>query len=280
MLQKEGQRLIGLADEAFLDHQSSMQKLYRKHGVDTHGLGNAPSDPALSHIIAYYTLDDARADLIDDVVRAMNSADVSPDSSSRCPSRDTVRSSYDSSLSSYEELLKEVQEAIENRIEAKKLAQNEGLWLLVIQTQVSIDTANVARQGSLVGGHTLFSIEPGRYVRLVRLKEGVYVWDKLQWGSGRFRIWVELKADDKSFEIKRGKVNYAGVLDVRFGDRGLYTELHDRLTIVMSLLEERMPDLMDEFEMANGLNVDDQFLDFYIDQRRELRSAPPLGAAK
>jgi hypothetical protein len=70
------------------------------------------------------------------------------------------------------------------------------------------------------------------------------------------------------------------VLDVRFGDRGLYTELHDRLTIVMSLLEERMPDLMDEFEMANGLNVDDQFLDFYIDQRRELRSAPPLGAAK
>jgi hypothetical protein len=279
MIQQEGQRLIGLADEAFLDHQGNMRKLYRKQGVDTQGPDNSPSDPALSNIIAYYTLDDARADLIDDVVGAMNSADLSPGSSSRCPSRDTVRSSYDSNLSSYEELLKEVQEAIENRLDAKELAQNEGLWLVVIQTQASIDIANVSRRGS-VGGHTLFSIQPGRYVRLVRLKEGVYDWDKLQWGSGRFRIWAELKPGEKSFEIKRGKVNYAGVLDVRIRGRGLYTELHDRLTIVMSLLEERMPDLMDEFQMANGLNVDDQFLDFYIDQRRELRSVPPAGAAE
>ena len=280
MIIAEGKRLSDLADEVEREHKSSLTKLYMRHKVPTKALSDPSSVPAVGNIMTYYRVGEARADLIERVIASLNATDFSEGSGNRCPTESRVRSAYDSNLATYENLLEEVRNVAENRLDANAMRSGEGLWLAVIKSDSFIQSAKITRRGSLVGSQTLWNIEPGSYVRLVSLKEGVYGWKDLQWGSGPFKRWIDLTGDDKLFEIKRGKLNYAGVLDVRSGGQGYYIELRDRLTVVVSLLEERMPDLLEDFEVANGLNPNDQFIDFYIEQRVELRPPQVAGAGE
>ena len=73
-----------------------------------------------------------------------------------------------------------------------------------------------------------------------------------------------------TFEVEAGKLNYAGVFIYEMsGFNWASGTLNDRLTVVLTVMEQRFPELLEQYEVANGLFPDDRFVQFYLQEKQQ-----------
>lgn len=97
--------------------------------------------------------------------------------------------------------------------EMPKLDADEGLVLIAIDSSIALEAVHVRKDGgALFGGGVLSRLPEGRTLRLYKAPAGRYEWNRISTLSGYYPVG---KNDDYDFEIRAGRISYAGDLVFR-----------------------------------------------------------------
>ena len=159
-------------------------------------------------------------------------------------------------------------DAVDERLALEDLAQNEGLAIIAFHSYGYVDGVYINRRDAFGGGIQFGPVQEGDYFRVVKVKEGSYTWERLWrnlfFGRSTFRI----KKRDLTFTVEPGKLNYTGMFIYRpTGFSYAIMDIRDRTSAVLSMLEEQYPELLSEFELVNGLDHNEEFIDFYLREK-------------
>ena len=160
------------------------------------------------------------------------------------------------------------------RIDQARAAYVEDIVEQVAQSIAfnSTEATNFVRINRLnaLGGTIVFGPNRrGEQFRVIRAKAGTYEWEEIEQKFYNSRRTYNLRKFDMQFDVVAGTLNYAGVFLLDVESNGYYrASLNDRLIITLTALEQRYPELIDQYEIANGLHPDDRFTDFYLSEKR------------
>lgn len=110
----------------------------------------------------------------------------------------------------------------------RALKPDEGLLLVAVDSNASIQRLRFRREDAMLGGGSLASIEEGRTFQLYAVEAGRYRWSHLTvFSSWAWSGGFDLSEDDEfRFEVVAGKVNYPG--DIVYRSTG-YFQAHARM---------------------------------------------------
>ncbi len=150
--------------------------------------------------------------------------------------------------------------------ELPKLASNEGLLLVAVDTNIALDSVRVKQDGRWFAADGIKHIAPGYNAKLYVVPAGNYQWAQLitSWNT-RFDF------DDKveyRFTVEPGKITYAG--DLVFRPLGVYSasiQVSNRGLRALDWLEEKHPVLGKQYPFVYSGHYPDPFPDFYRIER-------------
>lgn len=186
-----------------------------------------------------------------------------------CWPRRAVRRWLDRFLDAYTAQLDYIGDAVAERVDLEELDQDEGLVAILFRSKGNLDTVYINRLGHIGGG---ISFDPPRnsdYFRVIKAKAGTYRWDRVTTYMMLGRGTAHMKRAKLDFEVEPGKLNYIGALSFDMTFHGMYGfDVYDRASVLLSLLESRYPELLEDMQMHNGLNDEDLFIDFYFREKQ------------
>lgn len=157
------------------------------------------------------------------------------------------------------------------------LEADEGLLLVSIDSDVGLASVRFGRHGSSVGTGFLKDIPAGRTSQLYRLPAGRYQWttvvlvDRWSWVGG-FNLADEAEF---GFEVKAGRVNYAGDLVYRSsGSVRAQMRLSNRALLALDWMQAEHPVLGTKLPFLYSGYYPDPFPAFYDEARRNARHLP------
>lgn len=218
-----------------------------------------------------YELEHYRRVLVDDpiaeVVNVENTADFS------CFDKAFIKNGFKLDLEKFEQVLEEIEGAVKDRLDIERLGPDEGLVVILLYVDGIAEQVDINRLGAIGGGIRFGPILNKDFFRVFKVKAGNYRWHSIWYKSWLGRMTAHLRHSKSDFTVVAGKLNYSGVFIYK-SERamGYSTKVVDRTSVVLSLLESRYPELVDEFEIHNGLTSDDRFIDFYFNEKRAARS--------
>lgn len=160
-------------------------------------------------------------------------------------------------------------EATRNRIALEDLDDDEGLVAIAAYSFGIAGEIELNRRGALTGNLTIGPLNNEEFFEVRKLKAGEYNWEKVANRLSNDSIQIfDLSNDDLIFSVQPGVLNYTGVFV--FDQSGLYgrVSLNDRAAIVLTILEQRYPELLERHNVHNGLVETDTFIDFYLAEKR------------
>ncbi len=271
-----------ILDEAARYHVTQSSAILSRHDTRIEALlGRAANDkPAkfqssmrqtIDDFIERRNLEDAWRAYVDNVTSELTNAEKLLEAGISCETRRVVHMTFKANREAYEAVLDQIQVDVEERLEIENLGADEGLVVIAFNTSEFIHIARIDRRGS-IGGHIRFGpIPAGEYFRVVRAKAGTYAWEEITRRMQDGRYMYRFDKRDYTFVVEAGKLNYSGVFLFETMPGAYFkTSLNDRLTIVVTALEQRYPGLLERYEFANGLYPDDRFTDFYLAEKRAL----------
>lgn len=185
-----------------------------------------------------------------------------------CPDSYLTSRNYKVYLDGYDEVLDLVEDDVKARTLLEEIRDDEGL-LVIAFNSTELDLRVLLNRKDATGGNIEFRpLRRGQYFRVVRAKAGTYYWDRINQSDYQYKRWFELNRFDLEFEVEAGKLNYAGVFMFEASGGRFHAILEDRLVITLAILEHRYPELIAQYEIANGLHPDDRFMDFYLAEKR------------
>jgi hypothetical protein len=228
---------------------------------------------AVGRIKKRHNYDSARPTYVDGAIELLSHMPSEDSAFVLCPSSSSITNNYKRLFVGYEGILERIENEVKERMKLEERRADEGLVVIAFNSTESDLVVHINRT-SAVGGNIEFEhVRPGEYFRVVRAKAGTYNWHRINQEFYDYRRWFELHKLDLSFVVEAGKLNYAGVFmfDVGEGERYSAT-LEDRLSITLAVLEQRYPELLEQYEIANGLYPDDRFTEFYLREKGLIKS--------
>jgi dipeptidyl aminopeptidase/acylaminoacyl peptidase len=152
------------------------------------------------------------------------------------------------------------------------LGANEGLALFVVDTDGSLSNIRIDKIGSIFTAPVLKKLSVGRSLRLLKLTQGEYQFDKAQLEFGWTTLYWEIKdLPNRRFRIDAGKLNYVGDLNV--SGQLFWREMSIRNSgmRVFDELETQFPGLGGRYEWRYTGEFPDPFIEFY---KRQLAIHP------
>mgnify|MGYP001828397070 FL=1 len=268
MLNRWAERHQEKSDKAFARHVRNIDRMVAQH------TSTAP-DPAAEHeritaiidrLMARFELDEYRRVLVEesiaDIVGVVN------DEQFVCPYESSVNLSFKYNLERYETRMEEIEEGVRDRLDLESLRPNEGLVVISFYAHGYAQNVEINRLGAIGGGISFGPVSDGEYFRVLKVKAGTYRWNSIWNRVWNMRSTLYLKRGEMEFTVEPGKLNYTGVFIYRSAlHAGRYADVHDRTAIVLTILEQRYPELLEQYDFANGLNPGDRCLDFYLEER-------------
>lgn len=158
-----------------------------------------------------------------------------------------------------------------------RLDPNEGLLVVSVDSDVGMASMSFSSEGSRFSASWLRHIQPGRTTQLYRLPAGRYHWTKiLLVDTWSWSVSFDLsKRDDFVFEVKSGRINYAGDVVYRsMGARRADMRLSNRALPVLDWLQAKHPALNAALPFFYSGYYPDPFPAFYLDATREATRLP------
>jgi hypothetical protein len=171
-------------------------------------------------------------------------------------------------LSGYEKSLQEVEDAIKERLDIERLGPNEGLVVILFYASGYAENVLINRLGAIGGSIGFGPVNDGMYFRVVKANAGNYRWRSIWNHTWLGRVTAHLKHSNYDFRVEAGKLNYTGAFTYKSELYSRFsTNVIDRTSVVLSLLESRYPELLDRLEINNGINSDSRFIKFYMSEK-------------
>jgi hypothetical protein len=189
-----------------------------------------------------------------------------------CDDHNALTNLIESRVDNLERMLELLLEGVEQRIELEELDKDEGLAIIAAYAYGYAEKINL--KSNEWGGDNI-SIGPldnSQSYKVVKLKKGRYYWGKVteKVGYGSYKYY-DFSDKNLSFDVEPGKLNLTGVLIFeRKGERAS-ADISDRSAIVMKMLEDSYPLLVDKYELHNALAPADPFPAFYKQQKTRLK---------
>lgn len=283
LVEKQAALHLKKADKVQHKYDARLQKIVRGALKDSANFASSDHQllESIERIKRWHRITQARDAYVERAIERHLQLEKNDGSDLRCQNRSPTLYTFDNYLYHYERTLKLVEGDIEARIELEYIQPDEGLVIIAYNASTLTHEVKINRQGA-IGGNIQF--EPywrGEYFRVMRAKAGTYNWHQINRKSGGYRSLYKLEKLDLKFEVVAGKLNYAGVFmfDVKSG--GYYSaSLKDRLVITLAALDQRYPDLLDQYEIANGLNPDDRFTEYYLSEKRLASAASSVDSSE
>jgi dipeptidyl aminopeptidase/acylaminoacyl peptidase len=159
--------------------------------------------------------------------------------------------------------------------EGAKLAPNEGLLVVAVDTSSRVSSLRISKVGQKLSAGMLNYLEAGRTLQLYAVPEGEYQWSELTLLTGRMGVRYQLGKDPEfHFRVQPGKITYAGELVVR--PKSLFNvgfHVSNRSLPVLDWLEAKHPALYREYPFLYTGHYPDPFPEFYRVQRAALPAA-------
>ena len=217
----------------------------------------------------YRRIDQARAAYVEDIVEQVAQSMAHDVPNFTCHDRSAVRTAYDLNYQAYETVLQLLENDVEERFDLERLDDDEGLLIIAFNSTEATNFVRINRLNALGGTIVFGPNRRGEQFRVIRAKAGTYEWEEIEQKFYNSRRTYNLRKFDMQFDVVAGKLNYAGVFLLDVESNGYYrASLNDRLIITLTALEQRYPELIDQYEIANGLHPDDRFTDFYLSEKR------------
>jgi hypothetical protein len=191
----------------------------------------------------------------------------------RCWKKSRLRRALKDNALDYEFFLEQLEKAVKERIELEDLEPDEGLVVVLFYARGRAEKVRIDRLGSLTGGITFGPVLSNDYFRVVKAKAGTYRWHSVTNRVAGYWYKTFMKRAKLDFEVDAGKLNYVGAFLYEGNMFGGYRmDVFDRASVLLSLLEDRYPEMLDGIEFRNGLNSENRFIDFYLQERRKLQA--------
>ena len=230
---------------------------------------------AVGRIVARYDTDSYRHYYGQGTVDEMM-GELGPDGPDfRCSRQSTYRYTSRTRLQAYGNRLEQIREEIGSRLAVESLSKNEGLAVIAFQAVGNAERIHINRLGTIGGNIEFGPVKDSEYFRIYKVPAGRYRWDRVTRSSifGKYRY--DWGSNNLDFEVVAGKLNITGYFV--FDDNIHYAtgRLQHRPGLVTWMLEQRYPDLLERFEIANGLVPDEKFVEYYLQQKNALNEVAP-----
>ena len=274
MVQKQSKWFIDKVDNADRMHARKVQSLIDRH-VENHpnaDLERIRITGILDRLILDFDWGRYRRELVDDPTQTMLSAEHTEDFV--CWEQLWVRQNLNNNFRAYKLGYKQLEDSIKERLGLEKLGPDEGLVVILFYAKGFAETVIIDRLESLGGGITFGPISNGDYFRVVKARAGTYRWHSVTNRTWNGRMTAYFKESELDFKVEAGKLNYVGAfLYKSVGSGHFRMDVFDRVSLLLSLLENRYPELLDVYEIHNGLDTENRFLNFYLQEQRKHQQA-------
>lgn len=145
------------------------------------------------------------------------------------------------------------------------LKPDEGLVVLVFDSNAAINSAGIKSIDKSLGGYVIQNPKVGKSIKLLVATEGKYSWDQLN----LYRSYFALRKDtDFSFPVKAGVVNYPGDLVFRYSDFFDHiVHRSNRGLALMDWMDATHPELAKRYPFEYAGQYPDVFPAFYAGER-------------
>lgn len=233
---------------------------------------------AVDRIREWRDVEQARATYVEKIVRDVANL-VSPDVPGfKCLDHGRVLKVYMGNQLAYEKVLDHVERDVIERIDLENLAPDEGLVIISYNATEPMTNVRINRLNSIGDSIEFKPLRAGQYFRVAKAKTGTYAWENASSDYGDGYYGFPLGHLDLEFVVKPGSINYVGTFLLESNASKRYSaSLNDRLVIALYMLEDRYPELMGRYEIANGLYPDDRFTEFYLQEKALYQEAAHAG---
>ncbi|MEO1933971.1 MAG: hypothetical protein ABGX04_04165 [Myxococcales bacterium] len=157
------------------------------------------------------------------------------------------------------------------------MGPNDGILIVHIDTNVKVESIETS------AGTIAKDLAPGEHFSLYVVGEGTYRWNrinrKVQGFDVHWQLWPwRLKRSDK-FTVKRGHLNYLGLLKLRRGEHDfhMYVRPYNQSAVMYRKIEQLHPDLLAKMPIRYAGPERDEFLERYQQAKKaqsEMTTAP------
>ena len=270
MLDENAAKHRARSDKALAKQQRAINELIEDY-VGAQSPDRASSD-RVSEIVAlvmsYEYLDEAREKYVDAAIDELTNLTAADDENFSCAKNVYIVNVYARYRKVYEDILERSIESVRQRLAIEDVSEDEGLAIISFSLGDYSGGVEINRRGSLRGSFEIGPVGPGTVYRVVKLKAGTYNWNRIWRQSGFGPIDYRFEKRNLSFTVEPGKLNYAGQLIFRSQSFGLARiGVHDRASDILTVLEQRYPDLLENYEIVNGISEGNTFIDFYLREK-------------
>lgn len=158
--------------------------------------------------------------------------------------------------------------------EIPKLAADEALLLIVVDTQADLEKVSIARNGINFDVRSMRSLDKGRNAQLFAVPVGRYRWSSVALRLSGFRL--DLRGSvEYQFDVKPGRVNYPGDLLCRGSlSSGIMFQMANRGLLAMDWLQAQHPALYRDHAFEYTGHYPDPFPGFYREATSERKPSP------
>ncbi len=214
-----------------------------------------------------------REQLIDGNLAALQELIDQPDDEFDCPNVPSLRARVNHAADSFGLGLNTALEDIQNRFDIRTMDDDEGLAIIAFYTFGRVSEIKIDRVGALGGGHEFGPLLEGQHFEVVKLKAGTYEWDRITRQVFFYEQYMDYSDRDLQFTVSPGVLNYTGVFIFKIDGSLASGTLNDRTSIVLHVLEQNYPGLIETFDIVNGLVPEDRFIEFYFSEKNALEAA-------
>ena len=225
----------------------------------------------IDKLVKLYDLPEYQRVLIDGAAEEV--LNFENDEKFQCPRKANVNSGFRRNLERYEGRLAEIEDAVDERLGLEDIGPNEGLVVILFYASGYAQNVHINRLGAIGGDIHFGPVENRDYFRVLKVKAGEYRWHSIWNKHWRGRTTLYVKHSNLDFTVEAGKLNYTGVF--MFSNkvwRRWQAGMRDRTSVVVSLLEDRYPELLETMELSNGVNSDNRFIEFYFREKAAARA--------
>ena len=278
MLAKFAASIVEKGARAKQKHDQKVTDRILRHaaGYDDPAAEEARMRRVIEKLVELYDLPEYQRVFIDEAAEEVLTFEN--DEKFRCPRRANVSSGFRRNVERYTDRLAEVEDAIDERLELENIGPNEGLVVILFYSSGYAQNVHINRLGAIGGDIHFGPVDNREYFRVLKVKAGEYRWHSIWNKLWRGRMTLFVKHSNLDFTVEAGKLNYTGVF--MFSNkvwRHWRASMRDRTSVVLSLLEDRYPELLRQVELNNAVDGDNRFIDFYF--REKLAALPEKDGA-
>ncbi|MEO1035098.1 MAG: hypothetical protein AAFX44_05995 [Pseudomonadota bacterium] len=174
-------------------------------------------------------------------------------------------------------------EALQDRIDIENVGPGEGLAVIAMYIEGPVMRLTLDKRGSMTGARAFNELPEGQFFRVIKLPAGEYQWTTVRsrrvftysyWADSTV-YYFDFRDADMAFRVEPGKLNFTGVFMYTGSGQRARADLKDRSSIVMRIIENRYPELLERYPVFNGAVPEDTYLQFFVDERRQEQEAAP-----